>query len=233
MVLLFCRSHRRQRYLSFLTREKQRGLFLPEGLPQAKITKGSARAHRDLKHWVQQFAATTSAACSGRSQGFAKRFGSPPAAVPDPGKTASGLLHPAKHGTRLDLSGHPPIPHPGPQLPVPAQAQSRHTHYYFYIVDEVAGPMVLRVGSVLPFQVTAYLNGHHFIDGIAPAKDPLHQGRQSFCFRRGGLAESRRPTRWENHAGPIDYWALILGPKFSPRNGPPAPACTASMQHAN
>ena len=35
---------------------------------------------------------------------------------------------------------------------------------YFYIYDEVLGPMVMRVGSFLPFQATYYLNGHSFIE---------------------------------------------------------------------
>src|SRR5919109_3210389 len=39
----------------------------------------------------------------------------------------------------------------------------RYRHYYFYIYDPVLGAMALRIGSFLPFQVSAYLNGHEFI----------------------------------------------------------------------
>jgi len=36
--------------------------------------------------------------------------------------------------------------------------RGRFTYYYFYILDEVAGPMVLRIGSFLPFAATAYIS---------------------------------------------------------------------------
>ena len=49
-----------------------------------------------------------------------------------------------------------------PNYQLVRKTRSLYTHYYFYIVDAVAGPMVLRVGSFLPFSVTAYLNGHNF-----------------------------------------------------------------------
>ena len=45
------------------------------------------------------------------------------------------------------------------------RTRGRYTHYYFYIRDEVLGPLIVSVGSFLPFQTTYYLNGHHFIAG--------------------------------------------------------------------
>ena len=71
----------------------------------------------------------------------------------------------------------PRYPTQDPNLQFVRKHRSQFTHYYFYIFDPVAGPMVLRIGSFLPFQVTAYLNGHHFIERellrrhIAFAKD--------------------------------------------------------------
>ena len=44
------------------------------------------------------------------------------------------------------------------------KARSLFTHYYFHIRDAIAGPMLIRVGSYLPFQTTCYLNGHNFIE---------------------------------------------------------------------
>jgi len=48
---------------------------------------------------------------------------------------------------------------------------SRYTHYYFYIRDEVLGPMILCVGSFLPFSTRYWINGHSFI-----AAELQHQG---------------------------------------------------------
>lgn len=42
--------------------------------------------------------------------------------------------------------------------------RDREAFVYFYIRDEVLGPMMLCVGSFLPFHITYYLNGHHFIE---------------------------------------------------------------------
>jgi len=112
----------------------------------------------------------------------------------------------------------PKYPTQDPNFQFLRKHRSRFTHYYFYIRDPIAGPMVLRIGSFLPFQVTAYLNGHHFIEqrlrqrGLAFVKqdnrfvsvaDP--QALQQAADRLDGKLLQQR----------IDYWALILGPKFS------------------
>jgi len=91
--------------------------------------------------------------------------------------------------------------------------------------------MVLRVGSVLPFQVTAYLNGHHFIERqLRRQKIPFTKDDNRFVSVGEALQKAADQLDGKTMQARIDYWALILGPKFSPRNGPPAPACTASMQ---
>jgi len=96
--------------------------------------------------------------------------------------------------------------------------RSLYTHYYFYIVDAVAGPMVLRVGSFLPFSVTAYLNGHNFIERelvgqaikfvkednrFVSVADPAKL--QAVADRLDGRTLQQR----------IDYWTFIVAPKFS------------------
>ena len=105
-----------------------------------------------------------------------------------------------------------------PNFQLVRKQRSLYTHYYFYIVDAVAGPMVLRVGSFLPFSVTAYLNGHNFIErelvgqGIKSVKednrfvsaaDPAML--QAAADRLDGKTLQQR----------IDYWTLIVAPKFS------------------
>jgi hypothetical protein len=107
-----------------------------------------------------------------------------------------------------------------PNYQIVRKQRSQYTHYYFYIVDAVAGPMVLRVGSFLPFSVTAYLNGHNFIErqltrqGIKFVKDDNRfvsvaepAKLQAAADRLDGKTIQQR----------IDYWAFILAPKFSPK----------------
>jgi hypothetical protein len=81
---------------------------------------------------------------------------------------AKGRLCPAssgEHGAGFQL----PVPESEvcqsrPELSAHPQAAFTITHFYFYIRDEVLGPMVMCVGTFLPFQTTYYIDGHHFIE---------------------------------------------------------------------
>jgi hypothetical protein len=42
-------------------------------------------------------------------------------------------------------------------------ARKRFVHYYFYLLDPVLGPMGLRIGTFLPFNLAVFLNGHAFL----------------------------------------------------------------------
>src|SRR5262249_26227348 len=112
----------------------------------------------------------------------------------------------------------PKYPTKDPHHRILARQRSRFTHYYFYIRDEVLGPMVLRVASFLPFQATYYLNGHSFI--------AQELGRAQIGFRKTdnaflavddvaalqAAADCLSPDIIRKR---LDYWTLILGPKFS------------------
>jgi hypothetical protein len=91
-------------------------------------------------------------------------------------------------------------------------------HYYFYIRDPVLGAFALRVGSFLPFQVCAYVNGHELIarelerrqiafrkedNAITAVQDPQALQRAANAFTAEVLAQR------------LNYWAFTLGPKFS------------------
>jgi len=58
----------------------------------------------------------------------------------------------------------PKYPTQDPDHRILAPQRSRFTHYYFYIRDEVLGPIVMRVASFFPFQITYWLNGHSFME---------------------------------------------------------------------
>jgi hypothetical protein len=59
----------------------------------------------------------------------------------------------------------PRYPTEDPDYRILKRNWSRYTHYYFYIRDEVLGPMILCVGSFLPFPTRYWINGHSFIAG--------------------------------------------------------------------
>lgn len=112
----------------------------------------------------------------------------------------------------------PKYPTEDPDYRILKRHRSRYTHYYFYVRDEVLGPLIVCVGSFLPFQTTYYLNGHHFIEG--------ELRRQGVRFRKNdnaflwvsdqkalqaaadGLSASTIRRR-------LEYWTSIVGPKFS------------------
>ena len=112
----------------------------------------------------------------------------------------------------------PKFPTKDPNYRILARQKSRFTHNYFYIRDEVLGPMVMRVATFFPFQTTYYLNGHNFIE--------QELNRKKIAFRKndnaflavddvGALqaaADKLSPVVIRER---LDYWTLILGPKFS------------------
>ena len=114
----------------------------------------------------------------------------------------------------------PKYPTQDPNYRILAHQRSRFTHYYFYIRDEVLGPIVLRVASFFPFQATYYLNGHSFIE--------QELNRRRIGFRKNDNAFLAVEDVAELQAAAdrlspqiirqrLDYWTLILGPKFSQR----------------
>jgi hypothetical protein len=99
-----------------------------------------------------------------------------------------------------------------------AHQRSRFTHYYFYVREEVLGPMVIRVASFFPFQTTYYLNGHSFME------QELNQRNIGFRKHDNAFLAADNVQQLQAAAdrlGPelirkqLDYWTLILGPKFS------------------
>jgi hypothetical protein len=112
----------------------------------------------------------------------------------------------------------PKFPTQDPNHRILAHQRSRFTHYYFYVREEVLGPMVIRVASFFPFQTTYYLNGHSFME------QELNQ--RNIGFRKNdnaflaaddveqlqAAADRLSPERIRKQ---LDYWTLILGPKFS------------------
>jgi hypothetical protein len=112
----------------------------------------------------------------------------------------------------------PKYPTRDPNYRIMAPQRSRFTHYYFYIRDQTLGPIAMRVASFFPFQTTYYLNGHSFIE--------QELNREGIGFRKtdNAFLAVDDPTALQAAAdrlSPViirerlDYWTLLLGPKFS------------------
>jgi hypothetical protein len=112
----------------------------------------------------------------------------------------------------------PKYPTEDPDYRIIKRQWSRYTHYYFYLRDEVLGPMILCVGSFLPFQTRYWINGHSFIAVELQRQGPgFHQHDNAFL----STADSRALQAAADRLSPeiirqrLDYWTLVLGPKFS------------------
>ena len=210
-------------YLSFLTRENNVAYFFREVCHKPKITKEVLTERtRQYQAWVAHYA----------------RNHNLPMIWPDKGVRKEDLVRPRQQrmvrqkrfGVYYILQSMeqgwtframaPKFPTQDPNFQFLRKHKSRYTHYYFYILDEVAGPMVLRVGSFLPFQITAYLNGHNFIEQQLRRQNiPFTKEDNRFVCVGDPKALQKAADRLTGDIMQqrIDYWALILGPKFSAR----------------
>jgi len=112
----------------------------------------------------------------------------------------------------------PKYPTADPNYRILSRERSRFTHYYFYIRDPELGPIALCVGSFLPFSITYYLNGHHFIEQrLRRAGVQFRKDDNAFLWvadpkalQAAADALSARIIRSR-----LEYWSLVVGPKFS------------------
>jgi hypothetical protein len=115
----------------------------------------------------------------------------------------------------------PKYPTDDPHYRIISRQRGRYTHYYFYIRDEVLGPFVLCVGSFLPFQTTYYLNGHHIIAGeLARHGVRFRRDDNAFLWTADVQALQAAADRLDPEVirERLDYWTLVLGPKFSKKD---------------
>jgi hypothetical protein len=118
-------------------------------------------------------------------------------------------------------SSAPKFPTQDPDYRILSRQRCRYTHYYFYVRDEVLGPLALCVGSFLPFSITYYLNGHHFIERELLRRGiPFRKDDNAFLWvadptQLQAAADRLSADRIRQR---LDYWAWLLGPKFSQRD---------------
>jgi len=115
-------------------------------------------------------------------------------------------------------SAMPKYPTADPNYRILSRQRSRFTHYYFYIRDPVLGPIALCVGSFLPFSITYYLNGHHFIEHeLRAAGVKFRKNDNAFLWVADPKALQAAADRLSAKIlrTRLEYWSLVVGPKFS------------------
>jgi hypothetical protein len=112
----------------------------------------------------------------------------------------------------------PKFPTKDPNYRILAHQRSRFTHYYFYIRDETLGPIIMRMASFFPFHATYYLNGHSFMEReLIRGKVGFRKDDNAFLAVDDVAVLQVAADRLSPDIirKQLDYWTLILGPKFS------------------
>lgn len=210
-------------YVSILSRPESVVYFFKEILGQQCITKEILSARTmDYTLWVEAYAENHGIPMEWAEGGVRKEDYVRPYLKAMERKNRFGvyfILKSIEQGNTF-RSVQPRFPTKDPNYRIVKKSRSRFTHYYFYIRDEKLGAMCIRVASFLPFQTTCYLNGHHYIErqlsrlGVAFRKNDNAFLSVSDPHALQKAADSLTP---EIITEQLDYWILIVGPKFSKR----------------
>lgn len=210
-------------YLSMLSRPEQVVYFFKDVLGKEPITKDVlGQRTREYQNWVEAYA---------RNQGIPLQWAEKKVRKEDyvqpwlkrmQRRQQQGVYFIFKSMEQGPTfrSSTPKYPTADPHYRILSKQRSRFTHYYFYILDEVLGPMVMRVASFIPFQTTYYLNGHSYLgQKLDKLGVPFHNSDNAFLSVSDPkvlqkVADSLSPQLIRNR---LEYWTLVLGPKFSQR----------------
>ncbi len=210
-------------YLSGLSRPEQVVYFFRNVLGISVIDKGVlAQRTADYQNWVEAFARNHQIPIEWAEKSVRKEDYVAPLLermARSDGYGVYMILKSMEQGSTFRCTV-PRFPTRNPNHRILAPQRSRFTHYYFYLRDEVLGPMLMRVGSFFPFQATYYLNGHSFIE--------QELKRQNVAYRKDDNAflaveDPKLLQAAADRLSPeiirkrLDYWTLVLGPKFSRR----------------
>jgi hypothetical protein len=210
-------------YLSGLSRPEQVVHFFREVVGVGAITKQLLRQRTDdYRNWVEAFARNHQLPIEWAEKGVRKEDHVRRWLERMKRKDRYGvyfIFKSMEQGTTF-RSTVPKFPTEDPDYRILAHQRSRFTHFYFYIRDETLGPMVMRVASFFPFQATYYLNGHCFIE--------QELNREGVRFRKNdnaflSVSDPETLQATADRLTPeiirdrLDYWTLVLGPKFSRR----------------
>ena len=139
------------------------------------------------------------------------------------------VLHLSGAGTRLDVltGASTGIENAGrtyADYPILYRHRSRYRYFYFYLRDEVLGPMIVRMGTFIPFEASYYLNGHSYIERELRRRGVGFR-KEDKCFRfRGRPPAPLQAAFLDGLSGEIiqkrlNYWTVLLGPEVQ-QTGP-------------
>ncbi|HVR56180.1 MAG TPA: hypothetical protein VMT72_05070 [Pseudolabrys sp.] len=208
-------------YLSGLSRPEQVVHFFRKvvGIPVLSKESLSQRT-ADYQNWVEAFARNHNIRIEWAEKGVRKEDYVLPWLRRITKRNAYGvyfIFKSMEQGPSFRVSV-PKYPTKDPNHRILARQRSRFTHDYFYIRDEVLGPMVMRVATFFPFQTTYYLNGHNFIEReLNRAQVGFRKNDNAFLAIDDVAALQAAADRLSPDIirERLDYWTLILGPKFS------------------
>lgn len=208
-------------YLSGLSRPEQVVYFFHQvlGIPVVSKEILSQRTN-DYRNWVEAYARNHRIHIEWAEKGLRKEDYVLPALRRLEKKNAFGvyfIFKSMEQGRTFRITV-PKFPTQDPNYRILAPQRSRFTHFYFYIRDEVLGPIIVRVASFVPFQATYWLNGHSFIEReLTKAGVGFHKNDNAFL----GVDDVAALQAAADRLSPaiigkqLDYWTLIVGPKFS------------------
>ena len=212
-------------YLNGLSRPEQVVYFFRQvlGIPVVSKEILSQRTN-DYRGWVDAYARNHKIPVEWAGKGVRKEDYVLPALHRMEKKNAYGvyLIFKSMEQGRTFRISVPKFPTQDPNHRILAPQTSRFTHFYFYIRDEVLGPIIVRVASFFPFQATYWLNGHSFIEreltrsGIGFRKDDNAFLAVDDVGALQAAADRLSPQVIRKQ---LDYWTLILGPRFSKKAG--------------
>jgi hypothetical protein len=210
-------------YLTGLSRPEQVVHFVRQvhGIPVVSKEVLSQRTN-DYQTWVEAFARNHQIPMEWAEKGLRKEDYVLPALRRLEKQNAYGvyfIFKSMEQGRTFRIS-MPKFPTKDPNHRILAHQRSRFTHYYFYIRDEVLGPIIVRVASFFPFHATYWLNGHSFIEQELKRRRINFQKNDNAFLAVDDAAELQAAAdRLSPHIirKQLNYWTLILGPKFSKR----------------
>ena len=210
-----------QGYLPLLTRPEHIVHFFRDVHAIYPITKEAlAKRTQEYQHWVEAFAHNHRIPLQWPEEGIKNEDLVRPYGLSLERRRRFGvyfILKSMEAGPTF-RSLLPRFPTEDPDYRLLKRKWSRYTHYYFYIRDEVLGPIIVCVGSFLPFQTRYWINGHSFIAGELQ--------RQGVRFRKNDnaflwVADPSALQAAADRLSPeiirqrLDHWTFVLGPKFS------------------
>ena len=208
-------------YLNGLSRPEQVVHFVRAvlGLPIVSKELLSQRTN-DYQHWVESYARNHKIPIEWAAKGVRKEDCVLPVQRRMEKRKVFGvyfIFKSMEQGRTFRITV-PKYPTQDPNYRILAHQTSRFTHYYFYVLDQVLGPIVIRIASFFPFHATYWLNGHSFIEQELKRNNIGFQKNDNAFLAVDDVAALQAAA---DRLSPqiirkqLDYWTLILGPKFS------------------